>query len=284
MKRLSWMIPAVAAATALAPRAAHAEDIKYLTIDLVRAAHDAARTHSPNDVAGCLQHYDLLHAAGVDDATQVTLNDDIGPHKRDSQMTYGEIHASCVESKHVSDVDHFTSFFPSVILEAVRRIDNHENPDIADLQKRSKECADEVDRLLADGASPAIPVEIQAFGYKGTLGTVKAEVCLKGQPAVDRWMQANLAPFIKAGIKNDKLKMILEIYPEPYYLAGGRASIDPRQLAKASVWFFDSPHDGDSCNGGAVTHTLHRYAFDKNQTATETTRQYCGDPPARAYR
>jgi hypothetical protein len=278
MKPTSLLAPVVVTLALAAPRAARAD----LSLnEFARAA--AAAADNDYHVPECLTAYDQLHAQGTADTAALTLQVDVGDLKVGTKVTIGQLHDVCLAGKYRKDVYQFGIVYVGEMIEQIDRINAGDaGANVGDLKKRSAECAARVDALLAEGALPTTP--IKETGWTGTLGTAKAEVCQKGQPAIDKWMNDNMAPYVKAGLKADKMRLLLEAYPEPYYLAGGKGTTDAKKLARANVWFWDSPDDNAPCGGDKITHTLHRYQFDKAQQATETSAQFCGDPPGRAYR
>jgi hypothetical protein len=124
----------------------------------------------------------------------------------------------------------------------------------------------------------------RSFGdWTGTTSAAKKELCGFAEAAANEQKKKKLEPYLKAGIKNDKLK-ILDDYDVSVEIGipGGTFTLDAGPLAKANPWF--SASTGDDCAGGKITH-LHRYEFDKNQKlVSETTKDYCGAVPKGAYR
>jgi hypothetical protein len=139
--------------------------------------------------------------------------------------------------------------------------------------------------VVAAGAPGTLAIEATDFdggGWKGTLAAMKHEVCDQAEVVATQWIEKNMGPFKKAGLKNDKYKYIYDEYPDGYYLPGaGSATTDPKQLAKANVWFLVT-EDG-ACDGGNTQYTYFRYQFDKDQKlAKQSSRTYCGDPGLKA--
>ena len=60
------------------------------------------------------------------------------------------------------------------------------------------------------------------------------------------------------------------------------------ELAAASVWFLDvgaPSNERQYCPGGGKRKFVRRYSFDGQHKLLGTTqKEYCGDPPASAYR
>jgi hypothetical protein len=120
--------------------------------------------------------------------------------------------------------------------------------------------------------------------WTGTVAEAKAQFCDVARTAVDAQKQKIVEPFTKAGIKNDKLKILEEYnFSVDIGVPGGDWTSEPKKLAKANPWFSSS--NGDDCGGGHVITHLHRYQFDKDQKlAKESTKDYCGEVPKSAFR
>jgi len=73
-----------------------------------------------------------------------------------------------------------------------------------------------------------------------------------------------------------------------YALVGGKYTDDAKALAAAKVWFLDigpPSNEAQNCITGGRRNSVRRYTFDVDHKLVSTTqKQYCGDPPASAYR
>jgi hypothetical protein len=119
--------------------------------------------------------------------------------------------------------------------------------------------------------------------WKGTAAAAKTELCELAAKAANEAKMKRYEPYLKAGIKNDKLKILTDYdLNVEIGIPGGTFTLGAAALAKANPWFSEA--SGGSCAGGEITR-LHRYEFDKNQKKVkETTKDYCGSVPKSAYR
>lgn len=256
----------------------------------------------------CLSAYDRLHAAGVADSEAIVVDKDADYHgMKPGTYTVGQLHATCVanqaKAQAAKDAEakqagleqtlRGVAMFAGLVRQEIADLDG--GKDITNMKKYADNCHKTVADARAAGAPDTTPVMVSMYAnpeWHGTLAEVDVAWCKAGDDRFAKYRQERIGPYIKAGLKNDKLSMIEEVYPEPYYLAGGRGTTDPSQLAKAKVWFWDSPYD-DACairkhgDDGEVRyqHVLHRYQFAGDGTLIkETTKTFCGDPPSKAYR
>ena len=69
---------------------------------------------------------------------------------------------------------------------------------------------------------------------------------------------------------------------------GGQYTDDAKKLAAAPVWFLDvgaPSNERQYCPGGGKRKFVRKYTFDAQHKLTGTTqKEFCGDPPASAYR
>lgn len=180
-----------------------------------------------------------------------------------------------------------------IVREEIHALD--EGKETTMIEKFAKNCHAVMAEAKAAGVTDDTPVTVGMYGapdWTGSFGQLDATWCGAADARYAKYRHDQLGPYIDAGIANDKLDMIEEIYPEPYYLPGGDGTTDPKRLAKAKVWFFDQP-SGEACGlhkhdddvDVRETHVLHRYQFDaKGTLVKESSKTYCGEPPAKAYR
>ena len=160
-------------------------------------------------------------------------------------------------------------------------------------------CIDAYDKMIADGIPPdtQVPEYVMeaTFGFprvhwKGTVKELKENWCDAGKKKLTGDIEADFAPY-KAALKGDKLRLVIDektgkIYS--YALAGGKYTSDAKQLAAARVWFLDigtSTAETRICLNGGKLGSVRRYTFDVNHKLLGTSqKEYCGDPPASAYR
>lgn len=152
-------------------------------------------------------------------------------------------------------------------------------------------CLNKYEKLIASGVSPSVRVAKYAeLDWNGTLGEIKEKYCVAPEKKVNEDWDAKQAPY-KAALKADKLRLIVNeksrvIYS--YALAGGKYTSDAKALADARVWFLDigaATNERRVCVNGGKLSSVRRYSFDANHKLLGTTeKEYCGDPPATAYR
>lgn len=163
-----------------------------------------------------------------------------------------------------------------------------------------KFCIEAYDRMIASGVAPDTRVpdeEIPAFNYgdppimwTGTVQEIKQNWCEAGQKQTSGEIAARHAPY-KAALRNDKLDLVIDEthgHVSSYALPGGRYTDDAAALAAAPVWFLDlgaPSNERQDCNNGAPRKIVRRYEFDSDHKLLGTSsKEYCGDPPAEAYR
>jgi hypothetical protein len=128
-----------------------------------------------------------------------------------------------------------------------------------------------------------IPVkEIKHEGSEpGTLQELYDKWCLAAGSKLQAAEDARAAPFKKL-LKNDKLRIALQ--DTDYIMLPGGAKATPQRLAATNVWFEDAS-PSKVCPNGAQVHVLHRYQFDGQQKLAKVTdHEFCGRPPASAFR
>ena len=243
----------------------------------------------------CLKHVDAVvndRDAPLDPSTKVRpLAKQVGPFAAGATPTAAELRAECVaEAKNdpgKARVWHDEMLFVGGMAAEVKEMQEHPydrtyQTVAQELVACDRTIARATEVLGADGQ-----VTVDSYGqptWTGTVAQAKVQFCDAARAAIEVQKQKIVGPFTKAGIKNDKLKILDEYnYSVEIGIAGGTYTLDPKALAKANPWF--SAADGDSCAGGHVITHLHRYQFDKDQKLVkESTKDYCGAVPKSAYR
>lgn len=138
----------------------------------------------------------------------------------------------------------------------------------------AKKCPAAVDAILAAKLDPATPFHV---GSAKTVGELKA-MCEAGRKAgekylayVDQQGKKAAEPYIKAGIKDDKLDLMLK-YDGSVFLTGGAAPDNLKKYAAASalfVWMTSDPDDA-----GYVVHTVDKYVFKGNRLVRSTEKTF----------
>jgi hypothetical protein len=152
-------------------------------------------------------------------------------------------------------------------------------------------CLDKYEKLIASGVSPKARIAKYAErDWNGTLEEIKEKYCVEPEKKVNDDWDAKQAPY-KAALKADKLRLMINensrvIYS--YAIAGGKYTNDAKALAAAKVWFLDvgaPSNESQYCLNGGRRSSVRRYTFNVEHKLVSTTeKQYCGTPPASAYR
>jgi len=154
-------------------------------------------------------------------------------------------------------------------------------------------CIEWYDKMIASGVSPSTRVPedtLRGVLWKGTVQEIKEKWCDAGLKKNTEDVASRHAPY-RAHLKADKLRLVIDETHGgvmSYALPGGKYTDDPKLLAAARVWFLDigaPSNELQYCPGGGKRITVRRYTFDAQHKLLGTTqREYCGDPPASAYR
>jgi hypothetical protein len=156
-----------------------------------------------------------------------------------------------------------------------------------------KFCIRSYDKMIASGVSPSTRVpegEVRGIMWKGTVQEIKENWCDAGLKKISDDVEARFAPY-RANLKADKLRLVIDETHggiTSYALSGGKYTSDAKLLAAAAVWFLDvgpPSNELQYCPNGGKRHSVRRYSFNAQHKLLGTTqKEYCGDPPASAYR
>lgn len=290
------LIATVLFAPALAHAAPDVGDLEYALQANASQIFDYAGRPDETRIDNCLDAYAQLHAKGVPDTDTVTV-----PYDHDknplTKGTYTIAHvreycakqqAAYTEQAAADEARGKLGRAAESVLQQAKDIDDHPEADLKLMDRYVADCVAAVDAARAAGMPDDLAIEVSDNGedypWKGTLGAMKHDVCDRGTETAKKGYEKRFGPFIKAGMKNDKLAMVMESFGgELFEIPGGESTMDPAKLMKANVWFDGSV--GDECAPGKKTETIHRYQFDKDQKVVKTTnKQFCGDPPRSFYR
>jgi hypothetical protein len=152
-------------------------------------------------------------------------------------------------------------------------------------------CVEAYKKMIASGVSPSARVlKDDNPNLTGTVAELKEKYCVVPEKKVNDDWDAKQAPY-KAALKADKLRLMINENSRVVYryaLAGGKYTDDVKALAAARVWFLDvgaASNERRVCVNGGKLSSVRRYAFDANHKLLSTTeKEYCGTPPASAYR
>ena len=163
-----------------------------------------------------------------------------------------------------------------------------------------KFCIQNYEKMIASGVSPSTRVPDEdmpnyrnnapPIRWTGTVQEIKEKWCDAGLKKTAGDVAARHAPY-KAVLKNDKLRLVIDEthgHVMRYALAGGQYTGDAQKLAAASVWFLDvgaPSNERQNCPTGGKRKIVRKYTFDAQHKLLNTSsKEYCGDPPASAYR
>jgi hypothetical protein len=288
---LLWQLTAASLVTTalIAPARADAiEDIIQLqaanAVYVWQDLHDGSISY--DRATACLDQYAKLRAAGGTDATTYTVHTaKPGNPIANKPYTAGQLRDYCQQAKSAAEAADHAKEIHDRLVGVVKGIlhwegelktgspTEHPNLDIA-----IENCNETVDWAKGAGVTDDYVIDTGDGGWKGTLGTMKS-VCDSGVEAVRRRYEEVAAPWVAVGMKNDKLGLMVDgAFPS---LPGVGGTLDPKKLARANVWFFV---DQDRCALGTLWR-IERVQFDRDQKITkQTDHEYCGDPPASAWR
>jgi hypothetical protein len=187
------------------------------------------------------------------------------------------------KAQSLEDNEHYQSFMSWAI--------DTQQPD--PVPNMFKFCIQAYDKMIASGISPSTVVpegEHRGILWKGTVQEIKEKWCDAGLKKITDDIVARHAPY-RANLKADKLRLVIDETHgniTSYALPGGKYTSDAKLLAAAPVWFLDvgpPSNELQYCPSGGKRNSVRRYSFDAQQKLIRTTqKEYCGDPPASAYR
>ncbi len=124
--------------------------------------------------------------------------------------------------------------------------------------------------------------------WSGSIAEVRVKYCDAGIAIAKAEIAKREAPLRKV-LKRDKLALALGFNATAAYaLPGGDWSMNPAKLAASPVWFDTTgapSHQAQVCAGGARRTVVRRYTFGaQHQLVKTTSKEYCGEPPASAFR
>lgn len=224
----------------------------------------------------CQRLVDELVKANTPDTATFSLQRDIKDFKAGTH-TFAEAKASCVQVAYVSKVKAFTD---EVFLAI-----NFRDMEFA------KRCVDRYDEVIKAGVKPTeiVPTSMVAVRggpdveFSGSIENVRTKFCdpLYKKVADDKAKRE--APY-RAVLKGDKLDAALSgrFWMLPGKVEGANS---PKLLAANNVWFYEmEPSDGSCASGKTII--LYRWQFDQKTSKflKATEKQFCGMPPASAYR
>ena len=163
-----------------------------------------------------------------------------------------------------------------------------------------KFCTQAYEKMIASGVAPTSRVPDEKVSGKrhgdpdihwtGTVQQIKESWCDAGLKKLTGDIHSRHASY-RANLKGDKLGLVINEthgHVRSYALPGGQYTDDAKKLAAAPVWFLDlgaPSNERQNCPSGGKRKFVRRYSFDAQHKLLGTTqKEYCGDPPASAYR
>jgi hypothetical protein len=216
---------------------------------------------------------------GVADTLAVEVGFDT-PDWTKGKRTVQELKAACKRATTSAAIYSWVGWFPMV-----------RNDDYGDIAAR---CMTFYDTLLKDHGLPAttrlphegISYDDPATGspFAGTLEEARKKFC---DPKATKYLAAkgaDEAPYRKA-LKADKLRIALANLGDQFYGPKRKELKTPADMAKAGVWFRHVWYSDRGCNRGVdIVHIVERYQFKGHALAKESSKNFCGKPPASAYK
>lgn len=224
----------------------------------------------------CQKLVDELVKANVPDTATFPLQRDIKDYKAGTR-TFAEAKASCAQVAYVSKVKAFTK----EVFMAINFRD----------EEFAKRCVDSYDAVVKAGVKPTevVPTSMVAVRggpdveLSGSIENVRTKFCDPLYKKVSEDKSKREAPY-RAVLKGDKLDAALS---GRFWMLPGKVdgANSPKLLAANDVWFYEIEPSNGSCASGK-TIILYRWQFDPKTSKflKATEKQFCGTPPASAYR
>ncbi len=280
MKTSRWITASLVTAALAAPRLARAEPPS-------EAMKKAAELQEWPECLLQARHHPARADRVPDDSKGAPLAKPVGSLAAGATPTATELEAECLAQAKADPkaADEWTSNVQIYvgIRGNIHAIESGESNDYDGLLIQIDRCNDVLDYAL-QVIDPGTEVTLGGAGVAKWTGSVaeSRQFCDQARKVGDVVKEKLEAPFRKV-LKNDKLTLALEMRKEGYYLsASGGSNHDPKALAAHDVWFEEWDHG--TCSRGKVIQMI-RHQFGKDQKLVKTSsHDYCGDPPASAYR
>lgn len=200
------------------------------------------------------------------------------------QITYDQADAICRDAGMYSDVVFKDiDLFKDIAGKIHALVDNDWSMDAKDsmptdyLAKLEPPCSAAVAALAAAKVPASARFHLDHVGIE-TVGDLQAKLCDRAKDlGLNYWKHREeaekkaLEPYLKAGIKGDRLDLMLE-YGGSLFLPGKRAPNGLKPYATAPVMFTWSTSDPD--DAGYVVHTVRKYVFKGNTLVRTSEKNY----------
>lgn len=225
----------------------------------------------------CLATLNQLKAAGVPDTRSIEIQWD-GPEFKRGVHTLAEIRTSCQHLDRIGQIKRFEFWAIQAMNEAALVQKARTNNEVF------RQCIQTYNQITKAGVPPSerVPDQvIQGKQWSGTIEELRQKWCDSGMATAASNTAKSDAPF-RAALKGDKLKWALR--ERGAFLPGGGSTADPHQMLLAPVWFSQIVGP-KTCADGRDVYTLTRLQFGSDQQLlSQSSHEYCGRPPASAYR
>lgn len=238
------------------------------------------------ETVGCTTMLDKLAAAKLPDSTIMEIDRDT-PDLAKGKHTLVEIRKACGHIQRAAYVQ-AVDFWAVTAMQDVKHLADN-TFDV----RTYKNCIATYDKAIKAGMPPSEPVVARKqknpldgseLLWTGTIESIKKTWCDAGIVKANAQQAVIEAPF-RAVLKNDKLELALKQPIDEWQLPGGAQVSAIAQLARAAVWFYNDRAHGDNDCDGEDPRILHRYEFDAaHHLLGHTSKDFCGDPPRKAYR
>jgi hypothetical protein len=260
---------------------------------LLKVRKGEAGRYPYTDVARCQASIDEARARNAEIASRPVYKEFGGVHERAVYytITYEQGEAICREASYYQDVVLKDGTFFSQLYGHIHAFEAR-GTDVAvdsDDPKRLAAKAEPCNKAVAALVAANVPASTRMWLSIGpedvlTVGELKTKLCDVAKDLGENYAKRKLeddaktrAPYLKVGIKGDKLELLLE-YGDGVYLAGQNAPDDLRKYAKASTMFTWTTSDPDAAD--FVVHTIRKYVFKGNtlvKTIDKTYRKRRGE-------
>lgn len=242
-------------------------------------ADAAANGTSP---APCTKLLEQLRNLSVPASATIELTEDSRDLKQ-GRHALPAVRAACDKIEHAGRLEELENW--AKLAAADDRVSN---------MKVFQNCVEAYDAYIQAGGTPSdrvparrIYVDRTQLMWEGTVAELRARYCDAPMQGAKAELAAREAPYRKV-LKADKLRLALgHNATKRFYLPGGDASMNPKKLAVAKVWFDrgEMTSDSQGCANGNRRIVVTRYVFDVQHALKSTSeKSYCSDPGRAAFR
>lgn len=233
---------------------------------------------------GCQTLLDAAKKDGVASTLVVDVPFDT-PDWKAGKHSIADLQAYCDHQKKSSAVSLLAGYLSGVGTDAddaVRCIDNW---DYSVTEGVTKLVDPDKIQLPYEGIGSFLVDKATGNPFKGTLNEARKKYCDAYAKEALEARAKEEGPYRKV-LKAGKLQVYLEQKNRRLYGAGKKEMTTAAQMAQSNVWFRLSSYEDQGCNGGSDhKYFVRRWQFDaKQEVAKDTGKDFCGEPPASAYK